>query len=192
MCVETLPSTRIIPARAGFTDIHRGRLQGGADHPRSRGVYADRPERAGVRGGSSPLARGLLFMVRISFLRGGIIPARAGFTSVLSVQMSVSWDHPRSRGVYNVIDIHGFERVGSSPLARGLPRLGRITAIPIGIIPARAGFTYFNSVTSRSIRDHPRSRGVYEYACVLHILPGGSSPLARGLRDRRRRSSPTQ
>ena len=94
-------SEGIIPARAGFTP---GYASGGVlpgDHPRSRGVYdpGDRPDP--VRTGSSPLARGLPsqynpvslgtkdhprsrgvyhMRVRRQMRRGGIIPARAGFT----------------------------------------------------------------------------------------------------------------
>ena len=55
---------------------------------------------AGARDGSSPLARGLL---RAEFAVGpltGIIPARAGFTSVGVGGPGVHRDHPRSRGVY--------------------------------------------------------------------------------------------
>ena len=33
----------IIPARAGFTPHRPGRPHGGADHPRSRGVYLEAP-----------------------------------------------------------------------------------------------------------------------------------------------------
>ena len=51
---------RIIPARAGFTVARRGSLTRSEDHPRSRGVYICVVEVLGGRGGSSPLARGLL------------------------------------------------------------------------------------------------------------------------------------
>ena len=72
---------------------------------------------------------------------------------------------------------------GSSPLARslrrGLPESGRVGQI----IPARAGFTTRPCRTPRPCRDHPRSRGVYLRNNVRYIIAGGSSPLARGLRD---------
>ena len=71
--------------------------------------------------GSSPLARGLRELRRCELAGGGIIPARAGFTTVHRVYGSQARDHPRSRGVYP----DGFcgqpEVEGSSPLARGLP-----------------------------------------------------------------------
>ena len=73
----------------------------------------------------------------------------------------------------------------------------------VGIIPARAGFTPYDtradeiaagsSPLARGLRvitgadityalDHPRSRGVYERLPLTLIAQWGSSPLARGLR----------
>ena len=71
--------------------------------------------------------------------------------------------------------------IGSSPLARGLlAGVGEGDA-NAGIIPARAGFTYGCAQQRRHQTDHPRSRGVYrKYMSPVHV-PGGSSPLARGL-----------
>ena len=51
---------RIIPARAGFTWPVTYRVGRPPDHPRSRGVYGNIRGYAVSRGGSSPLARGLL------------------------------------------------------------------------------------------------------------------------------------
>ena len=70
-------------------------------------------------------------------------------------------DHPRSRGVYQALDIMTDTAVGSSPLARGLqdPVRGRLSGR--GIIPARAGFTRRSTCENVTERDHPRSRGVY-------------------------------
>ena len=70
----------IIPARAGFTGEAVGDVGHGADHPRSRGVYASSHARVGSASGSSPLARGLLGVVGSAVGGDGIIPARAGFT----------------------------------------------------------------------------------------------------------------
>ena len=52
------------------------------------------------REGSSPLARGLLGFIGLSFGCCGIIPARAGFTDSRIRGPDLPRDHPRSRGVY--------------------------------------------------------------------------------------------
>ena len=112
-----------------------------ADHPRSRGVYAQ------IRGttqqvvGSSPLARGLLDGGLASTFTIGIIPARAGFTIDTRGWIWLQWDHPRSRGVYGGDPVPGVDGCGSSPLARGLLRSSETNVGNVRIIPARAGFT---------------------------------------------------
>ena len=73
-------SARIIPARAGFTDIDSFMARTLGDHPRSRGVYMSRYSPASSSKGSSPLARGLLDLGHRVVQRERIIPARAGFT----------------------------------------------------------------------------------------------------------------
>ena len=72
----------IIPARAGFTRRSLPLLQGGEDHPRSRGVYATTIWTACMVLRSSPLARGLHVATARPAGGGEIIPARAGFTEV--------------------------------------------------------------------------------------------------------------
>ena len=52
-----------------------------------------------------------------------------------------------------------------------------------GIIPARAGFTYWTWIPVRTHPDHPRSRGVYPATRLAGPAVVGSSPLARGLRE---------
>ena len=90
----------IIPARAGFTSGPRGPGPAGRDHPRTRGVYRV-AALAGFRGlGSSPHARGLQMSNRSGVVKGGIIPARAGFTSSCIPPWRLGGDHPRTRGVY--------------------------------------------------------------------------------------------
>ena len=151
----------IIPARAGFTVLSAQDSGVGEDHPRSRGVYMVAPPHDGARGGSSPLARGLLPDGGAVVGLEGIIPARAGFTPRLTMRAPSPRDHPRSRGVYPPLDERLHRGAGSSPLARGLRIQRRQGSPQRRIIPARAGFT----------------RGVKKKA----LNPGGSSPLARGL-----------
>ena len=153
---------RIIPARAGFTCNRDPQSTHKRDHPRSRGVYLTLCERILDGEGSSPLARGLLAGLKMSFI---LFP-----------------DHPRSRGVYLWPACAPFFDGGSSPLARGLHRTAILINHALGIIPARAGFTVFSAVKNILAMDHPRSRGVYADLALSFASAVGSSPLARGLR----------
>ena len=78
-------------------------------------------------------------------MKGGdlfrIIPARAGFTTLIGGAAAAAADHPRSRGVYMFHAKHCCPNPGSSPLARGLPGVGFVIRALGRIIPARAGFT---------------------------------------------------
>ena len=151
------------------------------DHPRSRGVYASRSTSSSSTPGSSPLARGLRLAVRQDDLVLRIIPARAGVTRPGSWRHPWNGDHPRSRGVYTLLNSFFSAISGSSPLARGLPAGGVCARGGRGIIPARAGFTNPVSAGFPPPLDHPRSRGVYLRCAFSAPIIAGSSPLARGL-----------
>ena len=175
---------RIIPARAGFTRSSFFRGPSGADHPRSRGVYARKALIMLTRSGSSPLARGLRALWNEHYDVEGIIPARAGFTHPYSRNIVLRGDHPRSRGVYTIDSFMPIRIRGSSPLARGLRAHHSQARIRGGIIPARAGFTDSGIAVAPINRDHPRSRGVYYGGFTRRVGSVGSSPLARGLLGR--------
>ena len=154
--------SRIIPARAGFTNMRPGKRKCSADHPRSRGVYSPAVTPKLSSPGSSPLARGLHPYKYRDGLARRIIPARAGFTCTAM----------RARS----------SPAGSSPLARGLHSPHKTHPCTFRIIPARAGFTRPSDSSLWELEDHPRSRGVY-WSCPMRLGPmRGSSPLARGLR----------
>ena len=136
--------------------------------------------------GSSPLARGLLKNFQGRGVQWRIIPARAGFTFRSPSFTHLRRDHPRSRGVYCDPLLSEIAADGSSPLARGLRVPLEGPWGPGGIIPARAGFTCEGSMWVRSYPDHPRSRGVYAFLASFAVVSAGSSPLARGLRERDR------
>ena len=155
------PSTRIIPARAGFTVLSTGQVTIDSDHPRSRGVYGVPGAFRHRRQGSSPLARGLRRAHKKYIPGDRIIPARAGFTDNPSAGNRCATDHPRSRGVYRSPISTLLRRRGSSPLARGLRSAMIRDILNTRIIPARAGFTAVNVLSVVSPADHPRSRGVY-------------------------------
>ena len=114
--------------------------------------------------GSSPLARGLLTVNWVTVMGSRIIPARAGFTGRGPLRPSEGQDHPRSRGVYPGFYENEEVLAGSSPLARGLPRVRTVGWCSEGIIPARAGFTTSSCPVSLLMWDHPRSRGVYPHS----------------------------
>ena len=170
----------IIPARAGFTVSRYASSRDQPDHPRSRGVY-DTPSRPCVgRGGSSPLARGLLIGFPPCQAYSGIIPARAGFTERLSYSSRVMADHPRSRGVYPSYSAGPGTVPGSSPLARGLQPQYDVLRIQPGIIPARAGFTARHFSRTSPMKDHPRSRGVYPWRKKFPCSISGIIPARAG------------
>ncbi len=129
------------------------------DHPRSRGEHRVRRRLLVRLVGSSPLARGArdLHPHLSDHLR--IIPARAGSTRGLSGTCRRSGDHPRSRGEHRPVSPRSPLSPGSSPLARGARVRDRRVRPRPGIIPARAGSTSRMRRMSRSLRDHPRSRG---------------------------------
>ena len=181
------------------------------DHPRSRGVYVSPAGPVSTTAGSSPLARGLPTPRRSRQDCAWIIPARAGFTFPFPRPSPNPTDHPRSRGVYTLTVLLLTHAVGSSPLARGLLEAVAHHIASLRIIPARAGFTIARGFICSSQSDHPRSRGVYLSLSLARRNPrrdhprsrgvyphpvfppsrlDGSSPLARGLRSRRRPTSP--
>ena len=171
------------PTRTGFTRSYP--LLGAMflDRPRWRGVYTKPLALPRSSSGSSPLARGLRPLPPARRLQPGIIPAPAGFTPQPSHPWSSAPDHPRTRGVYARASCATSPFSGSSPLARGL-RDGVVgIVLSIGIIPARAGFTIVGQVWQPRAADHPRSRGVYAPGTRNAPAAGGSSPLARGLRQ---------
>ena len=131
----------IIPARAGSTLSAPILWTPRKDHPRSRGVYGRGTSVIRVADGSSPLARGLRFLYADTDSLHGIIPARAGSTATFGRFCAKSADHPRSRGVYTSSHIVFHVKLGSSPLARGLPHAFSAAPPEGGIIPARAGST---------------------------------------------------
>ena len=134
--------------------------------------------------GSSPLARGLPLGDGEGDVERRIIPARAGFTMPYLRTPVHARDHPRSRGVYPATGRSPPVGLGSSPLARGLPGRAGDRLQPARIIPARAGFTRRCRRGRPAWPDHPRSRGVYLPPGLHAGTPGGSSPLARGLRTK--------
>ena len=72
----------LIPARAGNTKPGRLRRASCRAHPRSRGEHITCAEYEDLAMGSSPLARGTLYVSKAVPPKTGLIPARAGNTSI--------------------------------------------------------------------------------------------------------------
>ena len=73
--------------------------------------------------------------------------------------MTARGAHPRSRGEHRLQILHPSVYVGSSPLARGAPRMVLQMSGANGLIPARAGSTHRGSPQAQQLWAHPRSRG---------------------------------
>ena len=110
----------------------------------------------------------------------GLIPARAGNTSVLNAAFKELGAHPRSRGEH--INQKGKIEIetGSSPLARGTRQEDIQNPRDGGLIPARAGNTLAHFRLLPVFRAHPRSRGEHAGHVLQPQVALGSSPLARG------------
>ena len=133
--------------------------------------------------GSSPLSRGILFGCVGENLGPRIIPALAGNTIYTPLSVFVTADHPRSRGEYSAEAYPKASEFGSSPLSRGIRRLGQVPHRHGRIIPALAGNTACRCPSAPICGDHPRSRGEYGAWARYHTGTDGSSPLSRGIPD---------
>ena len=186
------PAIRLIPARAGNT-FHGMRLQSSPTaHPRSRGEHSVCARFCDRIYGSSPLARGTRFARYITFLLLRLIPARAGNTRYHPRRARPAAAHPRSRGEHSPRTLDYGSALGSSPLARGTPKLVHAAELGARLIPARAGNTQYTDITEYNATAHPRSRGEHAVVEVEAQPDCGSSPLARGTqigRNRRRRAN---
>ena len=134
--------------------------------------------------GSSPLARGTPQRCDRHRADRRIIPARAGNARKRPRTAFLAPDHPRSRGERRAIGRLLVDHGGSSPLARGtLAKLAQIDQ-RIRIIPARAGNATDDLLQMAAKSDHPRSRGERATDLESMNIADGSSPLARGTRQR--------
>ena len=109
----------LIPARAGNTVVTAPVTVVAWAHPRSRGEHWTRELKKLRREGSSPLARGTLPADAGCLQALGLIPARAGNTSIFRLSVRGGWAHPRSRGEHPPGHCRHEPVRGSSPLARG-------------------------------------------------------------------------
>ena len=92
----------LIPARAGNTNNSILESVFNRAHPRSRGEHSLQVPLQLRRWGSSPLARGTPGAYHRGRGRQGLIPARAGNTSIGTTASITHWAHPRSRGEHGM------------------------------------------------------------------------------------------
>ena len=170
----------IIPAYAGNTSGVMHPTRRVWDHPRvcgeHRRAYIQRLETQG----SSPRMRGTLSLHLHDGQQHGIIPAYAGNTVWVCVEIFPCGDHPRVCGEHDFITRQLASLPGSSPRMRGTHVAWNADAIRWGIIPAYAGNTCGNERAIPRWGDHPRVCGEHSTGASTRLWCGGSSPRMRG------------
>ena len=153
------PRRRIIPAHAGQTPLFPVRFAQIADHPRACGANR-RALHARVHGrGSSPRMRGKHGASRHRSPPRRIIPAHAGQTCHVYLDLSPLPDHPRACGANSEsLGVDDF-LCGSSPRMRGKPERRGRRQRRHRIIPAHAGQTGLAAHGTTALSDHPRACG---------------------------------
>ena len=150
---------RLIPAHAGKTTWCSRLALGSRAHPRSRGENRLDVGQRPVDAGSSPLTRGKPCPWISVQVRGGLIPAHAGKTSIAALSFLTRAAHPRSRGENAKLHSPNTRALGSSPLTRGKHPGQSPTSPGYGLIPAHAGKTRRVHEGRPQPWAHPRSRG---------------------------------
>ena len=111
----------IIPAHAGNTPVWGTLRIPTRDHPRACGEHSADMSSPPNNSGSSPRMRGTLFVRRGGCAVAGIIPAHAGNTIRVLVEILTPWDHPRACGEHVTQNNESLDVKGSSPRMRGTP-----------------------------------------------------------------------
>ena len=149
----------LIPARAGKTMYSTYAGGNTAAHPRAGGENDGHEAMSPVAPGSSPRGRGKPRRTGSQPADLGLIPARAGKTSLTSPTSSQGWAHPRAGGE-NVSSSPSIDTgPGSSPRGRGKREADDDGGRTAGLIPARAGKTARRTRCQTSSPAHPRAGG---------------------------------
>ena len=149
----------LIPARAGKTYLRFLRTLMNSAHPRACGENDEVVAVVVPFLGSSPRGRGKPHQLDQMARDPGLIPARAGKTSIPGRAGHPWGAHPRACGE-NVPSWPAMVRyAGSSPRVRGKRDVGVLEARDPGLIPACAGKTSGRSGRSTVARAHPRVCG---------------------------------
>ena len=171
---------RLIPARAGKTRSGVAVRSSSSAHPRACGENWSTASRRSTASGSSPRVRGKRLQAAPHRSDAGLIPARAGKTSISATGHPCLWAHPRACGE----NLWGSEVVvspgGSSPRVRGKPVGERGRCFAGGLIPARAGKTPSARPVGGTGVAHPRACGENLNLVMIDEAWAGSSPRVRG------------
>ena len=192
----------LIPARAGKTASHgprtrpheahpracgenvvaRSKSSGRGAHPRACGENANTAPHALALEGSSPRVRGKRGAATRGRRPRGLIPARAGKTSHSGVNTFSPWAHPRACGENGGAAEEITAEAGSSPRVRGKPCRVFPVSRSDGLIPARAGKTFYHGCAPPPGAAHPRACGENPEVRAAPRRGQGSSPRVRGKR----------
>ena len=172
--------SRIIPALAGNTRPPWIPEISAPDHPRAGGEHRKGGVAAQLAAGSSPRWRGTRRPIPPHLTRHRIIPALAGNTHASPPKSQSNTDHPRAGGEHHLSSSGSDLNGGSSPRWRGTRSGFQHIIFCRRIIPALAGNTRCQALSTRFYPDHPRAGG--EHTTTTPDIPydGGSSPRWRG------------
>ncbi len=169
-----------IPACAGPTRHQVCVHVPGGEHPRVRGADSHPGIGPPAHPGTSPRARGRPEVLVDAGRQARNIPACAGPTSLAREGSRRAREHPRVRGADDFQGLHLALSNGTSPRARGRPRVRCRRRWGPGNIPACAGPTSASSCRVTRRREHPRVRGADSLPVPATPRPHGTSPRARG------------
>ncbi len=177
----------ITPACAGKRAVLGNIEWESGDHPRVCGEKPSTILAQKSHMGSPPRVRGEVQLLhdRVKQLR--ITPACAGRSNIISIDMSMNWDHPRVRGEKQT---HIFSRIrsqGSPPRARGEANPYLFPYSITGITPACAGRSSSTGCAPEKSWDHPRVCGEKGSCNAMLLYIAGSPPRVRGEAHRQER-----
>ena len=130
--------------------------------------------------GSSPRGRGKPGQADHRELEPGLIPARAGKTSLRDTLRAGYRAHPRAGGENPPGGGLLGQAAGSSPRGRGKLAEGKDSHLALRLIPARAGKTRPAGRVAGPVQAHPRAGGENRTTRTIRIAFLGSSPRGRG------------
>ena len=151
--------TRFIPACAGNSPRRRRCTTTRPVHPRVRGEQARHHRRCGKHLGSSPRARGTVFLAAQVRVHGRFIPACAGNSPADGASSTPAPVHPRVRGEQRIGCRQPIAAAGSSPRARGTGHRRHVLKRERRFIPACAGNSSRSRLMTMRASVHPRVRG---------------------------------